>query len=156
MEEVSKLRFPSVLHRILYKSVLPSKKNKVPGQIFTTRNRRLEQGNVFRSVCQLFCSQGEGFSLWTETPWTETPLDRDPQAQTVPCLLECILVSAEFAVLQASMPQKVPFYCDFHCSKLFCKLCCLHTVLPMFQITTCHYEFVIATFNFLQLFHAFA
>ena len=52
------------------------------------------EGNVFRSVCQSFCPQGEGCLPcwqrpsqretlrqrlpWTETPQTETPLDRDP------------------------------------------------------------------------------
>ena len=109
MEEVSKLRLPSVLHRILYKSVLPGKKNKVPAQIFNARKRSLGQGNVFRSVCQSFCSQGEGFSLWTETPWTQTHLDRDPPDRDRPMptgMYTCFCRVCGFTSINAS---KSPF-----------------------------------------------
>ena len=58
--------------------------------IFTTRKRSLGQGNVFTGVCQSFCSQGEGVSVWGVDP----PGQRPPygKERAVRILLECILV----------------------------------------------------------------
>ena len=59
-----------------------------PISFITALQRSLGQGNVFTSVCQSFCWQGGGVSVWC--PWTETP----PICKewTVHILLECILV----------------------------------------------------------------
>ena len=86
--------------------------------IVTTRKRSLGQGNIFRSVCQEFCSQG-GFCLstcWDTPPGTRhppgpgTPQKQTPLAQSmlgdtvnkqVVCiLLECNLVCNGSQLLQ--------------------------------------------------------
>ena len=38
---------------------------------------KLREGDVLRTMCQSFCSQEEGVSLWT-------PLNKDPQTKTTP------------------------------------------------------------------------
>ena len=48
--------------------------------IFTARKRSLGQGNIFSSVCQEFCSQGEGVPGQVPTPGRYTP----PGAGTPP------------------------------------------------------------------------
>ena len=61
--------------------------------MITARKQSLAQGNVFTSVCQSFCSQGEG-SLSGCLP-DRDPLDRYPpygKERTVRILLECIFV----------------------------------------------------------------
>ena len=56
--------------------------------IFTTRKRRLEQGNAFTGVCLPTGARGSlsNESLSGRPPLTEMPLDRDPPGQTPPPL----------------------------------------------------------------------
>ena len=57
-------------------------------KLITSHKRSLGQGNVFRSFCQSFCSQGEGVSLRIETPPGQRPhpVQRTPRTET-PLLL---------------------------------------------------------------------
>ena len=53
-------------------------------------NNELQQGNIFTSVCQEFCPQGEGLSasvhagIHPHTPWADTPLGRHPLGRHYP------------------------------------------------------------------------
>ena len=64
------------------------------GKYFYRPQTKLRKGNVFTSVCQEFCSQGEVYT----SPWADTLLRADTPPprwllqRTVRILLECILV----------------------------------------------------------------
>ena len=49
--------------------------------LITTRKRSLDQGNIFSSLCQEFCTQGVFLSACWETP---SPQSRHPWEQTPP------------------------------------------------------------------------
>ena len=49
--------------------------------IFTARKRSLEQGNIFSSMCQEFCSQ---WGVCLSACWDTTPLDQVPPLDQAP------------------------------------------------------------------------
>ena len=65
-------------------------------EIITGRKRSLGLGNIFRSVCQSFCPQGEvlwcHFLLWTASP-RKAPPPGQYHKRSVHILLECFLVN---------------------------------------------------------------
>ena len=59
----------------------------ISGSLVTARKRSLGQGNIFRSVCQEFCPQGEVClsACWDTTPWTRhSPWTRHPPWDQAP------------------------------------------------------------------------
>ena len=89
-------------------------------QNFYRPQTKLRKGNVFTSVCQEFCPQGEVYTPQADTPFPlgrhpsladtpftlgrHPPIIRWPLQRTVRILLECILVSA--ADLKANLITK--------------------------------------------------
>ena len=64
-------------------------------EIITARKRSLGQGNIFRSMCQEFCSRGEGLPqcmLGYHPPPEQSMLGDTVNERAVRILLECILV----------------------------------------------------------------